>query len=406
MKILVFLSFSFIAFLCANPVHLTKQDADLLARSDELAQQYIIVDTHIDVPYRLQEKMEDISVRTAGGDFDYPRAKSGGLDAPFMSIYVPSSYEESGGGKALAERLIAMVEKWATDSPDKFGMAYTVADVRKQSEQKIISLPLGMENGTPIEGKLENLRYFYSRGIRYITLAHAKNNHICDSSFDKERKWNGLSSFGTDVVKEMNRLGIMIDVSHVSDSTFYQVVRLSKAPVIASHSSCRFFTPGWERNMSDEMIFQLAKNGGVIQINFGSMFLKPEFQRKSDEARAAINKHYEEHNLSPTEPAAMAYAKQYRAEHHAGYADVKDVVEHIEHVVQLVGADYVGLGSDFDGVGDSLPTGLKDVSYYPNLIYALLERGYSEEDIRKICGENVLRVWSQVEQIAKRLQTQ
>ncbi len=406
LKILGFLSLSFIAFLCASPTRVTKEELDLQARSDDLAQQSIIVDTHIDVPYRLQEKMEDISVRTAGGDFDYPRAKSAGLNAAFMSIYVPASYEDSGGGKALAEQLIRMVEKIAADSPDKFGVAYSVADIRKHFEQRIISLPMGMENGTPIEGKLENLRYFYSRGIRYITLTHSKNNHICDSSFDTERKWHGLSPFGKEVVAEMNRLGMMIDVSHVSDSTFYQVIRLSKAPVIASHSSCRFFTPGWERNMSDEMIMRLAKNGGVIQINFGSMFLKSEFQEKGEQAREAISKYFEEHNLDPSGPAALTYAKQYREEHHAGYADVKDVVEHIDHVVQLVGVDYVGLGSDFDGVGDSLPTGLKDVSYYPNLIYELLKKGYSEEDVRKICGENLLRVWSQVEKTAKELQTQ
>jgi len=251
---------------------------------------------------------------------------------------------------------------------------------------------------------LENLRYFYSRGIRYITLTHSKNNHICDSSFDTERKWYGLSPFGKEVVAEMNRLGMMIDVSHVSDSTFYQVIRLSKAPVIASHSSCRFFTPGWERNMSDEMIFLLAKNGGVIQINFGSMFLNSELQKKGDETRAAINKYFEEHQLKPSDSVAVDYARKYHDEHPTGYADIKDVVEHINHVVQLVGVDYVGLGSDFDGVGDSLPTGLKDVSYYPNLIYKLLKKGYSEEDVRKICGENLLRVWSQVEKTAKDLQ--
>ena len=404
LKILGFLSLSFIAFLCASPAPVTKEELDLQARSDELAQQSIIVDTHIDVPYRLQEKMEDISQQTGSGDFDYPRAKSGGLNAAFMSIYVPASYEESGGGKALAERLINMVEKIAADSPDKFGVAYSVADVRKNFGQRIISLPMGMENGTPVEGKLENLRYFYSRGIRYITLTHSKNNHICDSSFDTERKWYGLSPFGKEVVAEMNRLGMMIDVSHVSDSTFYQVIRLSKAPVIASHSSCRFFTPGWERNMSDEMIFLLAKNGGVIQINFGSMFLNSELQKKGDETRAAINKYFEEHQLKPSDSVAVDYARKYHDEHPTGYADIKDVVEHINHVVQLVGVDYVGLGSDFDGVGDSLPTGLKDVSYYPNLIYKLLKKGYSEEDVRKICGENLLRVWSQVEKTAKDLQ--
>jgi membrane dipeptidase len=202
------------------------------------------------------------------------------------------------------------------------------------------------------------------------------------------------------VVKEMNRLGIMIDVSHVSDSAFYQILRVTKAPVIASHSSCRHFTPGWERNMSDDMIRMLAKNGGVIQINFGSSFLRDEVRRYHEETRNVLNKYYEEHKLLPTDTLAQEYAKQYREQHPPIYADVKDVVDHIDHVVQLVGVDYVGLGSDFDGVGDSLPTGLKDVSMYPNLIYELLDRGYSEEDIKKICGENLMRVWAQVEKIA------
>jgi membrane dipeptidase len=369
-------------------------------RAEELARQLLIVDTHIDVPYRLQAKWEDISVRTSGGDFDYPRAQAGGLNAAFMSIYVPSVYEDSGGGRNLAEQLIQMVEKFTVDWPDKFALAYSTADVRRNFQRGILSLPMGMENGTPIEGKLENLQYFYKRGIRYITLTHAKANHICDSSFDPERRWQGISPFGVEVVKEMNRLGIMIDVSHVSDSAFYQILRVTKAPVIASHSSCRHFTPGWERNMSDDMIRMLAKNGGVIQINFGSSFLRDEVRRYHEETRNVLNKYYEEHKLLPTDTLAQEYAKQYREQHPPIYADVKDVVDHIDHVVQLVGVDYVGLGSDFDGVGDSLPTGLKDVSMYPNLIYELLDRGYSEEDIKKICGENLMRVWAQVEKIA------
>lgn len=375
-------------------------DPERKERAEQLAQEVLIVDTHIDVPYRMQEKMEDISVRTAGGDFDYPRAKAGGLNAAFMSIYVPASYNSTGGGKDLAERMIQMVEKFTVDWPDKFALAYSTAEVRHNAQRGVISLPMGMENGSPLEGRLENLQYFYKRGIRYITLAHAKSNDICDSSYDPDRRWDGLSPFGVEVVKEMNRLGIMIDVSHVSDSAFYQILRVTKAPVIASHSSCRFFTPGWERNMSDEMIRALAKNGGVIQINFGSSFLTDTARRESEAIDAALTRYFEEHNLHPSDSLAMAYEQQYRTEHRRTFADVKDVVAHIDHVVRLVGIDYVGLGSDFDGVGDSLPTGLKDVSMYPRLIYELLDRGYSEDDIRKICGENLLRVWAEVERIA------
>lgn len=401
-RIVAFFIITLVAFYCAGPTRITQQKVDMerKQRAEELARQLLIVDTHIDVPYRLQAKWEDISVRTSGGDFDYPRAQAGGLNAAFMSIYVPSVYEDSGGGRNLAEQLIQMVEKFTVDWPDKFALAYSTADVRRNFQRGILSLPMGMENGTPIEGKLENLQYFYKRGIRYITLTHAKANHICDSSFDPERRWQGISPFGVEVVKEMNRLGIMIDVSHVSDSAFYQILRVTKAPVIASHSSCRHFTPGWERNMSDDMIRMLAKNGGVIQINFGSSFLRDEVRRYHEETRNVLNKYYEEHKLLPTDTLAQEYAKQYREQHPPIYADVKDVVDHIDHVVQLVGVDYVGLGSDFDGVGDSLPTGLKDVSMYPNLIYELLDRGYSEEDIKKICGENLMRVWAQVEKIA------
>lgn len=377
-------------------------DDELRAKARKLATETIIIDTHVDVPYRLMEKMEDISKRTEGGDFDYVRAREGGLDAPFMSIYVPASYEGKGARK-YADRLIDMVEKFAKDWPDKFMMAYSAADVRAAFNAGRIALPMGMENGAPIEGKLENLRHFHKRGIRYITLTHSRNNHICDSSYDKERTWNGLSPFGREVVAEMNRLGIMIDVSHVSDSTFYQVMRLSTAPVIASHSSCRHFTPGWERNMDDAMIKLLATKGGVIQINFGSSFLRDSLRLQYDKAWDELSKYREEHKLTWTDPRMVEHIKKYREQHGLGYADVSDVVAHIDHVVTLVGTNHVGFGSDFDGVGDSLPTGLKDVSYFPNLIYELLRKGYTEDDVRKICSGNTLRVWEEVERVARTL---
>ncbi len=376
-------------------------DDEQKRRAHELAHKFIIVDTHIDVPYRLSKKMEDISVKTEGGDFDYPRAKEGGLNAPFMSIYVSAATDQKGIAKQSADKLIDIVEEIASDWPDKFALATSVADVKRQFAEGKISLPMGMENGAPIEGKLENLKYFFGRGIRYLTLTHSKDNHICDSSYDSTRTWSGLSPFGRKVVEEMNRLGIMIDVSHISDEAFYQVMDLSEAPAIASHSSCRYFTPGWERNMDDNMIKLLAKNGGVIQINFGSSFVNEDFRKASD----AIGEYLAAHNLSWNDDAAQQYIKRYRKEHSVDYADILDVIRNIEHVVQLVGVDYVGLGSDFDGVGDSLPHGLKDVSYYPNLIFELLRRGYSEEDIEKICSGNVLRVWSNVETIARKLQS-
>ena len=377
-------------------------EKDIKTMADSLAKNIIIVDTHIDIPYRLTAKWEDISKRTAKGNFDYPRAIQGGLNAAFMSIYTPADLEAKGTSKITAEKLITLVENLTKENPGKFALARSVADVTRQFNSGVISFPMGMENGSPLEGKIENLKYFYDKGIRYITLAHFKSNRISDSSNDENKKWNGLSPFGKKVIKEMNRLGIMVDVSHISDSAFYKVMEISEAPVIASHSSCRFFTPGWERNMSDEMIKALAKNGGVIQINFGSSFLSGKIRKKINENNAYINKYIKEKKLTGEE--AEKFRTNYTRENHPGYASVKDVVAHIDHVVKLVGIDYVGIGSDFDGVGDSLPEGLKDVSQYPNLIYELLKAGYSDKDIKKICSENILRVWSEVEKIAKEKQ--
>jgi membrane dipeptidase len=259
---------------------------------------------------------------------------------------------------------------------------------------------MGMENGAPIGDDLANLVYFRDRGISYITLTHGKSNQISDSSYDEDRVWQGLSPFGRQVVEEMNRLGIMIDVSHVTDEAFDQVLDLTRAPVIASHSSCRSFTGDWERNMSDAMIRRLGENGGVIQINFGSGFLTQEAWESSQAMWDAVGEYREEHNLAEGDEAVEAFAESYRRENPQVLADVTDVVDHIDHAVELAGVDHVGIGSDFDGVGPSTPTGLKDVSYYPNLVRHLLERGYSDDDIRKILGENTLRVWAEVERVA------
>ncbi len=378
-------------------------DTKLRKKANQLAQKCIIVDTHQDVPYRLLKKMEDISKRTKGGEFDYPRARQGGLNVVFMAVYVPPKYEKEGGAKALADKIIDMIEGFVETWPDKFVMARSVADVKEQFGDSKISLAMGIENGSAIEGNLDNLKYFYDRGIRYITLAHSKNNHICDSSYDEERKWNGLSPFGAEVVSEMNRLGMLIDVSHVSDKTFYQIIKLSKAPVAATHSSCRYFTPGWERNMDDEMIKLFAEKGGVIQITFGSMFVNEQINRKSANRRKLILEYIEANNLQGDEKDK--YTKEYVEENPIGDADISDVVANIDHVVKLVGIEHVGLGSDFEGVGGKLPDGLKDVSCYPNLIYELMKKGYTEKDIKKICSGNFLRVWSDAERTALKLQS-
>ncbi|NQV86590.1 MAG: membrane dipeptidase, partial [Woeseiaceae bacterium] len=374
---------------------------DTLIEAKRIAKTSIIVDTHIDVPYRLEFTPADISIATDTGDFDYPRAQNGGLNAPFMSIYTPASLEAEGRSKVIANGLIDIVEEIVDRSPDKFAIALSPSDVRKQFAAGLISFPLGMENGSPIEGDLANLRYFFDRGIRYVTLSHGLSNHISDSSYDEHRQWNGLSEFGVEVVEEMNRLGIMVDVSHISDDAFWQVIELSRAPVIASHSSARHFTPGFERNMADDMIKALAEKGGVIQINFGSSFITADAQAYSKAQGVAREAYAAEHPEISKLDIYRQFSAIYAAEHgKIPYATTEDVLNHIDHVVALTSIDHVGIGSDFDGVGDSLPIGLKDVSAYPNLIKGLLDRGYSVEDIQKILGENLLRVWQAVEDYA------
>jgi membrane dipeptidase len=394
-----------------NKIDYTTLPEDQLRQvADSLAHAYIITDGHVDLPYRLkvnkfrlEREFMGIPISTTEGDFDYERAKIGGLDAPFMSIYIPSSYQlQPDMGKALADSLIEMVRGIAEAHPDKFGLAGSPSEVDAHFAAGRISLPLGMENGAPIGNDLANVKYFYDRGIRYITLTHGKDNQICDSSYDTLNTWNGLSPFGEEVVREMNNVGIMVDISHVSDSTFYDVLKITKAPVIASHSSLRYFTPGWQRNMSDEMVTALKENGGVIQINFGSTFLDSAVTQANTANRQKLQAILQEQNLGMRDDAAKPIIEEFRKNNPSLYADVKTVVDHIDRAVQLAGIDHVGIGSDYDGVGDSLPTGLKDVSQFPNLIYELLRRGYSPEDIEKICYKNIWRVWNKVIEVSQR----
>jgi membrane dipeptidase len=372
------------------------------ARAKELAMSSIIVDTHIDVPYRIEEEWVDVSEATEGGDFDYPRAIAGGLNAPFMSIYTPAELQTEGGAKELGEKLIDMVNDIAAQSPTKFAMAYSPLDIEKQFSQGLISLALGMENGAPIEDDIANVSHFYDRGIRYITLTHSLSNLISDSSYDDNKQWGGLSEFGVEVVKEMNRLGIMVDVSHISDEAFWDVMDVTSAPAIASHSSARHYTPGWERNMADDMIVRLAENGGLVMINYGSDFLTKAASDYSAARRAAFEKYLEETGQQGDDEVRSRFGEQYEADHGAyPYATLEEVLDHFDHVIKLTSVDHVGIGSDYDGVGDSLPIGLKDVSSYPNLVEGFLRRGYSDEDIRKILGENLLRVWREVEAVAR-----
>jgi membrane dipeptidase len=383
-----------------------KTDADLRDKADKLAHQFIITDGHVDLPYRLKIQnfrlerhyIDSLVIATDSktGNFDYVRAKKGGLSVPFMSIYIPANLQKSGTEKRLADSLIDMIQGLIKANPDKFAEGKTPQYIEQNFQKGLISMPMGMENGAPIL-TLSDVDYFYKRGIRYITLTHGKDNHICDSSYDTTRTWAGLSPYGREVVAEMNRVGVMVDISHVSDDAFWAVMDLTKKPCIASHSSCRFFTPEFKRNMSDSMIQRLGKNGGVIQINFGTSFLDEKARKDIDAKHKDLDKMLEKKGLKSDDKAAKPFIEQFQIENPILFADVEKVADHIDHVRQLVGVDHIGIGSDFDGVGDTLPTGLKDVSQYPNLIYVLLKRGYSDSDIEKICYKNVWRVWNELE---------
>jgi membrane dipeptidase len=389
-----------VSVMAAQTVDAEVKKPDLASSANMIAQKYMLVDTHIDVPYRLEDKWEDVTEATADGDFDYPRARKGGLNVPFMSIYTPPESEEAGDSYAIANRLIDRVEALVGRAPKRFAVVKTSKQAEKAMKSGLIGLAMGMENGSPLDGNLDNVAFFKQRGISYITLTHGLSNHISDSSYDEEHQWNGLSPFGKEVVAEMNRQGIMIDISHVSDDAFWQVMELSEVPVIASHSSARHFTPGWERNMSDEMIKALAKNGGVIQINFGSSFLTEAAMNWYEEMDTARDAFLAEHGLAKESEEASAFGDSYRLENPLPFATMDEVVAHFQRVIEMVGVEHVGIGSDFDGVGDSLPLGLKEVADYPNLIEALLRLEYSIEDIAAIMGGNLMRVWRATEDFA------
>ena len=396
--------FKFFTLLVATLVlsNCSNKEEQLMEKANQLAQKFIITDGHIDTPWRMHKGgYEDLSVRTKGGDFDYIRAKKGGLDVPFMSIYVPATYQVTGGAKDKALELIGYVERITSDHPDKFEIAYNLSDAERIFEEGKVALPMGMENGAPLEGDLSNVEFFHKKGISYITLTHSEDNDICDSSYNLgERTHNGLSEYGAKVIREMNRVGIMVDISHVSDEAFYQAMDVTQVPAIASHSSARYFTPGFERNMSDEMIVRLAENGGVIQINFGSSFVTQDSREKRANNADSVTNYAKQNGLESNDPRVIEFAKKIALENPV-FCDVADVADHFDHVVKLVGIDHVAFGSDYDGVGDTLPYGLKDAASFPNLIYHLLKRGYSEEDIEKICYKNIWRVWKATEDFAK-----
>ena len=381
------------------------KEKQLLIKSNKLSKKFIIVDGHIDLPYRLKEagylkknKILDLTKET-DGDFDYAKSKRGGLDAPFMSIYIPAEFQKSGGAKKLADSLINLVIKITNSFPTKFALANSPSDIKDNFSKGLISLPMGIENGAAIEKKLENIDYFFERGIRYITLTHGKDNAICDSSYDSTKTWNGLSPFGRKVISKMNSVGMMIDISHVTDEAFYQVIEISRTPVIASHSSPRKFTPGFERNMSDDMIIKLAESNGLILINFGSSFVNELSNKKFDQIDKKVENWKIKNKINDIKE--INKFKNRIIEEEKPFATIEDVINAIDHVVKLVGIDHVGFGSDFDGLGNTLPYNLKNVSDYPNVILGLLKKNYSEEDIEKICYKNLFKTWNEILEFSK-----
>ena len=382
-------------------------ESKISLNADEIAQDSLILDSHIDVPYRLWSQhlegleIDDISGPT-NGDFDFIRARKGGLNVPFFSIYLPASTEEDGTSHKMANDLIDMVEDIVTLYPEKFLLIKSVDDLSSLTNKNIVGIALGMENGAPIQGDLSRVEYYYDRGIRYITLTHSKTNHISDSSYDENIQWHGLSEFGKTLIEEMNRVGLMIDISHVNDEAFYQAIELSQVPVIASHSSLRHFTPGFERNVDDAMLNKLAEKGGVLQINFGSSFISQRPRDYMDLMNNFLELKFGQSKEGVSEEVINEARKEFFSKNKYPYATLDEVLDHFDRVINLVGVDHVGIGSDYDGVGDTLPIGLKDVSSYPSLIEGFLERGYSREDIDKILGGNLIRVWKEVEEYANR----
>ena len=362
--------------------------------------EYLVIDTHIDAPYRLYKAPTDLGIASTEGQFDYPRAISGGLGTAFMSIFIPSDVDAAGNGLPLAHQLIDLVDDTVRANPDKFIQATCPNDVVLARKRGLVGLAMGMENGGPIGSNLEHLHQLHSRGVRYIGLAHAKANVLADSSYDTEKRHGGLSQAGRAVVREMNLLGIMVDVSHLSDDAFWNVLSESKTPVIASHSSMRRFIPGFERNLDDRMVEAIVGRGGVVQINVGSAFLTSAARQYETGLMTAVKAEVVARGLAPDSPDIKTFITSYRTQHPYPYATINDVIDHIDHVVKLAGINGVGIGSDFDGVGDTLPTGLKSVADYPNLIQRLRDRGYSKRAVRKIMGENLLRTWRTVERYA------
>jgi membrane dipeptidase len=368
---------------------ITHQKIPLRAR--KLAAEAIGIDSHIDTVQRVLVMGEDLGKRWDAGHVDIPRLQEGGTHAPFFALWVPVYFPGAEAVRRTLDLRDAMQSVLDTHK-DQMELATTAADIRRIVKAGKISVFLTVEGGHTIDDDLRVLRMYYQLGVRSMTLTHSRNNNWADSATDKPVH-NGLTDFGREVVREMNRLGMLVDVSHVADKTFYDTLSVTSKPVIVSHSSMRAISPV-PRNVTDEMLWALAKNGGVIGISFGEGFVNP---KDAEALESAIK-------TETTGPALTGRAlDDYAAEDVRNLfgtrlkvaATVADVADHIDHAVRIAGIDHVGIGSDFDGVSGP-PNGLDDVSKMPALIEVLLERGYAERDVKKILGENYLRVIREV----------
>ena len=371
----------------------------------KLAQDAVIVDTHIDAPGELSDGWRDLTGRT-DREFDHAKAREGGLDVAFMSIYTSPAQDAKGTAFHSANQQIDSVLALAARAPDKFAVLTSPRDVRRLLAGGRVLLPMGMENGAPLGDDLKNLQFFFDRGVRYITLAHSAANRIADSSYGVERKWNGLSPFGRQLIAEMNRLGMMVDISHVSDAAAEQAIALSRVPVVATHSAFRHFTPGFERNISDALAKQVAARGGMVQIPFGTGFVNAtaaaNMQAKFRERAALQARNAQARAAGQPEEDEAAWSAAWDKAHVPPATPISAGLDQIDYGVKLIGIDHVGIGSDFDGVGGELADGLRTVADFPNLIAGLQARGYSDADIRKILGGNFLRAWTAIEAGAAR----
>ncbi len=371
-------------------------------RAKKLHFSSIVVDTHDDTTQRLLDGKFDLGERHDSGSIDIPRMKEGNLGAIFFSIWMPGTITGPEVVKRALDQIDAVREQ-VRKHPKDLVLAATAAEVRESRKQGKIAVLMGVEGGHMIASDLGVLRSYAALGVRYMTLTHSKNVEWADSSTDSAVH-NGLTDFGKDVVREMNRLGIVVDISHVADKTFYDVLSLSKAPVFASHSSSRALCDA-PRNMTDDMMRALAAKGGVIHINYHVGFLSQEF-RDANKANPDLNKQMEaeiQQKCGDIEGCRIAegerVTREYVAQGKLPRVEWTKIIEHIDHAVKVAGADHVGLGSDFDGA--NMPYGMEDASMLPKITEALLQKGYSESDIRKILGENTLRVMSEVERVAK-----